>query len=294
MLLIIYCLLSGVFTSVMISLNGNLTMGFGQYNSPVVIHIVSILVSLVFCIIKRESIFPKRGSPLWSYSGGILGILNMLFANFSYGKISMTSIVALSLLGQSIFSLLIDFLGLFGMEKRPVSRGNLIGIILSFVGIFVMLDFTFEGAVLAVIFSFAAGIVSVLVRMANSRFAQNTGIYTSTFFSHVLGLVVCIIIALCLPSVSVVPVSSLKPWMYLGGLFGVLSILMFNFTVPKVSAFNLSLLSFVGMVFSGIILDIAFGNSYSPKSFWGGLIISIALIAGMFIDRFAAPKGKTE
>ncbi len=46
-------------------------------------------------------------------------MLTTAFSNYAYGKISITGIIALGLLGQAMASLVIDWLGLFGMTAYP-------------------------------------------------------------------------------------------------------------------------------------------------------------------------------
>ena len=76
-------------------------------------------------------------------------------------KISMTSIVALGLLGQTLTSLVIDNFGLMGMPKHPVRKGALAGLLLSFLGIFVMMDPSMGSAIFAVFVAFGGGFSKV-------------------------------------------------------------------------------------------------------------------------------------
>ncbi len=59
------------------------------------------------------------------YLGGAIGVLTTLFHNLAFTKISVTSIIALSLFGQTITSLIVDKFGIFGMQKRVFERTSL-------------------------------------------------------------------------------------------------------------------------------------------------------------------------
>ena len=66
-------------------------------------------------------------------------------------------------------------------------------------------------------------------------------------------------------------VFSTQAWIYCGGILGVSTVLLCNITVPRVSAFRLTLLTFVGQLFTGILLDLCSKNTYPAPPLWGAL-----------------------
>ncbi len=68
------------------------------------------------------------------YSGGAIGVFTTFGNNLSYGRISMTSIVALVLFGQTVISLLIDSFGLMGMESARLKNVPVIGLVFALAG----------------------------------------------------------------------------------------------------------------------------------------------------------------
>ncbi len=109
--------------------------------------------------------------PRWIGLGGAIGVFTTVFNNFTYGHISLTSIVALGLLGQGVTSLIIDTLGLFGMKRQVLSK-------ISVLGILFMLNRSVSFAFIAVLPSLGSGITVVLLRIANARLAEKNGSIT--------------------------------------------------------------------------------------------------------------------
>lgn len=292
-----YCLLAilaGVVISVMVSLNGGLTQAYGTYFAAVIIHLVGVIFASILCAVRKEKILVKSSAPLWAYLGGAIGVLTTLFNNYAFGRISVTSIVAMGLLGQSLTSVVFDSFGWLGLEKRPIKKSAVVGLIPAIAGIILMMDATVSGAIPAVILSLGSGITVVLSRTVNSRLSIETSPLVGSFINHLVGLPICIVLALVFQKSFQVITIGLKPWMFFGGMLGVATVLIFNITVPKVSAFQLTLLSFIGQVFTGILLDLAQGLGYSNTSFEGGLVISAGLLINMTLDQWSSYKKKKE
>jgi transporter family-2 protein len=277
---------SGIVISVMVLLNGGLTQSYGTYLAAVIIHIVGVIFAITLCIIRKEKFNQKSHAPVWAYLGGAFGVLTTLFSNYAFGKISMTSIIALGLLGQSLTSVLLDSFGWFGIQKRPINKISIIGFLPAIAGVFLMMDQSVSKSLLAVILSLIAGITIVLSRTVNARLSAQTSPLIGSFFNHLVGLPICILLFLCLQGPVLHMTTSAQPWMYLGGVLGVVTVLLLNITVPKVSAFRLTLLSFTGQVFTGVILDMTLGMKSSNSTFAGGLIIAGGLLLNMALDRW--------
>lgn len=282
-------LLSGVILSIMVSLNGTLSGHYGVFFAAVIIHVVGSIAAFILRLLRKEKQALFIHQPKWIYLGGAIGVFTTVFNSFAFGRISMTSIVALGLLGQAIASLAIDTFGLFGMKKQNFNKGSIPGFVISFLGIFLMLDQSVSGAIIPVVISFFAGLTIVLSRMINARLAKKIGASNGSLVNHLVGLPVTIVAALLAGQFSTsISISTSQPWIYFGGVFGVLIVLLSNLMVPKMSAFRMSLLIFVGQTFSGVILDLVLGKGYSSASFTGGLIIIIGLAINFVTERIYA------
>lgn len=286
-------LLTGVIIAAMVAVNGGLTMQYGVFGATVIIHIIGSLFAFLLIKIRRKDASNRRGVPLWLYTGGGLGVLTAVFTNLAYGKISLTSIVALGLLGQTTTSLFIDTFGLFGMRKYPLKAPILIGLGFSAIGLIMMLDNSAESASYAVALSLGAGVTVVFSRTVNARLSEHIGALQGSFINHVVGLPIAVAVcALWGKSDPLFGGLMLSPdvWIYWGGIMGVVVVLLFNIIVPKVPSFRLTLLAFIGTLFAGIVLDLITKKGYSHENFIAGLLVSIGIGANILIEQVCIQK----
>jgi len=267
----------------MIAVNGGLTTHYGVYTATVIIHIVGLILIVGVVAMKKERFFPAR-FPWFLYLGGAIGVLTTVYNNLSFGRISVSAILALGLFGQSVTGLVIDQYGFFGMQKHPFSKEKTIGLLLILAGIASMIT-GFE--VVAVIVSFIAGVNIVLSRTINAKLADRTSVRVSTFYNYFVGLIVAIPVFLLLGRGEMIFTSlTLSPrwYIYFGGVLGVCVVLLGNMVVVKVSAFYLTLLIFVGQVFSGVLIDIFLAASVSWRIIVGGVLVTAGLVVNLLLD----------
>ncbi len=280
-------LLTGILISVMVAINGVLTERYGVYSATVIIHIVGLIIILAWVLIKRERPFAKFHAR-HLYLGGAIGVFTTAFNNIAYGRISVSAILALGLFGQSVTGIFIDQYGWMGMPKHPFNRQKLVGFALILAGIAAMTD-KFE--LVAVIVSLATGVTIIVSRTINAKLADVTSIPVSTFYNYAIGLVCAILLYLILGSGESINTAIAPNWyIFVGGALGVSVVWLSNVTVMKVSAFYLSLLLFVGQVFSGIAVDAFIEQSFSPRSLIGGVLVAAGLIVNLVLER----RGKKE
>lgn len=131
--------LSGVMVSVMILMNGELSMLWGSWAATVVIHIAGLIVVLGWMLLRRERLFIRVRMPVALYLGGAVGVLTTAFTNMSAPAIGVSATLALSLLGQSATSAVLDAFGLMGAKKTRFRLKTAAGMALIAMGIAVML-----------------------------------------------------------------------------------------------------------------------------------------------------------
>ncbi|MCL2403417.1 MAG: DMT family transporter [Coriobacteriia bacterium] len=283
-------LLAGLLITALVASNGGLAEHYGIYTASVIIHLVGLFAMTIVLLIRKES--PFKHTAAWVlYLGGGIGVLTTLFNNFAFGLITISALLALGLLGQSVMGLLVDQFGLMGMPKHPFHLRKLIGIVLVVAGIIVMVD---SFVLIPVLISFSAGICVVLSRTLNAKLAEKSSVYTSTFFNYVIGLSLSIVALLVLGQgeLAILPTLSLSPdpLIYLGGLLGASVVLICNITVARVSAFYLTLLMFVGQIFSALIFDMAISQTFEPLLLAGGLLVALGLVIDLVIDKKYRPQ----
>ena len=67
-------------------------------------------------------------------------------------------------------------------------------------------------------------------------------------------------------------------------MFGVIAVLLFNLLVPKVAALPLTILSFVGQLFTSMILDFILLHTYDSTTFFAGLLIALGIVINTVLD----------
>jgi len=268
----------------MVAFNGGLTAQIGMYTATIFIHVTGLLFITVLAIIKRDRLFSKKHRWIY-YSGGAIGIMTVVFNNYAYGRISVSAILALLLFGQGVSGLIVDQYGWMGMPKHPFNKKRIIGLLLTLGGIAVMLD-RFELA--AVVLSFAAGITVVVSRTFNAKLALLTSVRTGTFYNYLVGTVLSIPVVLLLgrgeagfSGFTATP----HLYIYLGGVAGACVVIISNIVVSRIPAFYLSLLIFIGQIFSGVIIDAIIDRSFSPRIIIGGLLVATGLCADLLLNK---------
>jgi len=277
-------LLNGVLIAVMIAINGAMAEQYDLHVVTVFIHMAGFFLIAAMVLFKGDQPFAAR-HPWFLYLGGAIGVLVTIFNNFSFSRISVSAILALALLGKGVMGLIIDQLGLFGMPKHPFRPENLLGLSLILIGIAPMLT-DFE--IVAVIMSFAAGVGVVISRTLNAKLGKLTNIRVGTFFNYFIGLSVALPVYFLFGSGEIFPPTlpiSLNWYIYTGGFIGVIVITMSNVIVVKIAAFYLTLLVFVGQVFTGILLDALLDGAFSIRIFVGGILVAAGLGTNLLMDR---------
>lgn len=278
---------AGLIVAIMIVINGSLAAYYGLYSSTVIIHFVGAVLTLLFMIIKKENPFYKKGIPFWIYCGGTIGVTVTICNNMAFGKISVTALLALGLLGQSLTSIVIDHFGLFHMEQRRFIRNKLLGFLLTIVGIVIMMIPIEVSSIVAIVVSLLSGVGIVLSRTINALLAERTSTLTSTFYNFFMGLLVGLILFFLLggsePIANGVPLNK-NILIYSGGFLAIFSVSILNIVVAKISSFYMTLLLFIGQVFSGIILDAIIQGSFSSQSLAGGIFVGGGLCFNLWMD----------
>jgi len=275
--------------SVFITVNGILSERLGVYTVSLIVQFTALVLITLLVLLKRERIFTKR-YPWFFYLGGAIGVFLNIANVIAFSRISVTAILALMLFGQSIAGILIDQFGLFGMQKHKFAARKLFGLALVLCGIASMMS-SFE--ILAVILSLGAGVCLVLSRTFNAKLAVVTNIRISGFYNYFVGFLVSIPVYLILGAKETALIEialSLDWYVLIGGVLAVAVAVINNITVVKVSAFYLTLLVFIGQVFSSIIIDTILLQEFSIRIIIGGVFVTAGLCLNLLLDRKETPE----
>ncbi len=282
-----WAFICGVILAVMIQMNGGLSAEFGVYHGALYIHIVGVVFAGIVLAVKRERLILRQKLPLWIYAGGVIGVLTTVFNNLAFSHISITGIVALGLFAQLAFSCLIDRFGWFGMEKHKRRDLSIPGIACSVAGIALMLEDQTTGQWGYILISLGAGVTVVLSRIVNAHLSNRKGALQGSLINHLVGLPVCLLLALSVPEVSVS--THFRPWIWCGGILGVITVAICNVIVPKIPEYRLTLFTMCGQLFSGVLLDVFNGNALNRRQFGAALLVA----AGIGVSRLSKLFSKT-
>ncbi|OXX84283.1 hypothetical protein AVM15_05305 [Paraclostridium benzoelyticum] len=131
-------ILTGVVLSIMVVLNGDLGNATGNYISSVIIHFVGLIGIIILLVVTKSKIKNLKGIPFYMFSGGLIGILTVLFTNISFTNLGVSLTVSLALLGQLVTSIVIDHFGYFDLEINKFEKKKIIGLGIIILGIFIM------------------------------------------------------------------------------------------------------------------------------------------------------------
>lgn len=288
--------LSGLMIAGMIAVNGELTTAYGVYTASVIIHMTGLVLVGLILLLRKKRLFQSGRPPLPFFLGGVIGSLTTVFNNAAFGGISVSAILALGLLGQSITSILLDHFGLLQMPRRTFSLIKLPGLAFVLLGIFVINPEFSGNRLLPALLSLLAGATVVLSRTVNAMLAKSTDDLTSTLFNYITGLLCCLLLLLIagrgepLPAgTATAAVPPERIWIFFGGWIGVGVVFLSNVTVKRISAFYMTLLVFLGQVFTGILLDMLLTQAFSAGNLLGGILVAAGLILNLLIDQRKKP-----
>lgn len=284
-------LLSGVILAVMLQMDGELGAQFGVYHAALYTHCVGAIFAALVLIVLKKRVSLSGKIPVWMYLGGAVGVLTTVFDNIAFTHISLTSIVALGLFAQMVLSCLIDRFVLFGMQRQAGGIG-IFGALLSLAGIVLMLGSPKAGDTLYILLSLAAGVTVVLSRVINSHLAQRIGELQGSFINHLVGVPFCLLAVMAIPEAAAQ--GSYRLWAWCGGALGVLVVLLCNLLVPRLPAYRLTVLTFCGQLFSGVLLDVLLRGTLNKSEFFAGLLVAAGVAVsqisqGRRLSRGTAP-----
>ncbi len=138
-----------------------------------------------------------------------------------------------------------------------------------------------------IIIAMMAGVTIVVSRIVNAKLSERIGLFESTFYNFLTGLIFSMIILLFAKenfNISSLTSFTIPFYAYIGGLIGVFSITLSNYTAPKISVFYMTLLIFIGQIATGIVIDYFALNELSPGKIIGSILVAAGLSYNLFID----------
>ncbi len=282
--------LVGALITLMNGVNSRFAGYAGSLVSTLVIHLVGLTAVSVLLLARREEVRPGR-LPVYYYLGGLVGVGTVFSNIYAFAALGASLAVALSLLGQTLFSVAVDATGFLGRKRYSFSARRLPGIGLAIAGVAVMAG-NWRSDVFAMLIALASGILPGLSFILNSELGRRKGIFRSTRVNYLVGLATTLtIVAAVRPPLATAAraVATAGPFLALGGgLMGVVVVTTMNFIFPRIPAFSATLLIFSGQALAGVLIDAVAEGAFNARKLIGTLI----LLAGLAINSLITKRRK--
>ncbi|MFC3963858.1 DMT family transporter [Nocardia jiangsuensis] len=205
----------------------------------------------------------------WQLLGGLCGAFFVAGQGLTVAAIGVTAFTTAAVAGQLVSSLVVDRLGIAPSGRTPVTPRRLAGAVLGIAAV-ALAAFGQHGApaggvallpdippVLLVLLPALAGIGLAWQQAVNGRVAAVGGPPAAALVNFVVGLLLLVPVTVVVLAVRGPPASPPpEPWLYLGGLIGVVFIAVAAFTVRWIGVLLLGLTSVAGQLTAAILLDV--------------------------------------
>jgi bacterial/archaeal transporter family-2 protein len=136
-----------------------------------------------------------------------------------------------------------------------------------------------------ILISIASGAIVVISRILNTRLSEKVGLLESSFFNYLTGLLSALILfSIIKDKVHFDELYTIPFWAYLGGALGIIIVILSSVVTPKMSSFYITLIIFIGQLFTGIIIDCITLKTIPFSKIIGGLLVIAGLGYNLHID----------
>lgn len=133
--------------------------------------------------------------------------------------------------------------------------------------------------------SIIPGVIIVVSRILNTKLSETTGVMGSTFFNYFTASIAAIILFVFSgEKFHFLNLSSVPAYGYLGGILGVVIVMLNSVVTPKMSSFYVTLLIFIGQLFTGILIDYLTSGELSLSKIAGGALVAVGLVYNLYVD----------
>ena len=136
-----------------------------------------------------------------------------------------------------------------------------------------------------ILISIISGAIVVISRILNTRLSEKVGLIQSCFFNYLTGLLSALILFIIIQErLTLNQFYSIPLWAYLGGILGIAIVILSSVVTPKMSSFYITLIIFIGQLFTGIIIDCITFKTIPFAKIIGGLLVVAGLAYNLHVD----------
>lgn len=135
----IAAVLSGIAMAAQGAMSAQLSKPLGLYWMLVAVQLIGIATALVFALWFTPQAPPFASPPVYLYLTGPVGVAITALVALSVPKLGMVRTTTLIVTAQLLASVLLDHLGILGLEVRPFVLWRLLGVVLLVLGAQILL-----------------------------------------------------------------------------------------------------------------------------------------------------------
>ncbi|MFA9400252.1 MAG: DMT family transporter [Acidobacteriota bacterium] len=247
--------------------NSRLGETVGRLAASLVSIVIGTLILLVICLFagKLDGLAEIGDAPAWALTGGLIGAFFVAGSTLTVIRLGAGTIAAAIITGQLSSSLVFDGLGLFGLDKSPVTASRLAGVLLLIVGTWLVIRrgsrahqhqrLGIEGMALVAVMVFAGVLVGAQPPI-NGALAEETGGLAAALFNFLSASAAIVLLVVALREGSRLGRLRSVPRRYFwGGPIGVITVTASLLLVGTIGAAVLAAAIVTGQLLAGIGLD---------------------------------------
>ena len=250
-------------------------------------HLVNLGMNYLILLfgLKNSCINPKGDKvPWYLYSAGLLGIVNLTLNFVAVKGAGATVLMVGVIFGQSLLGLIYDLTGFLGLEKRKLTRNNVISILISLAGILLMLSggtFRFR----YMFYAMCAGFAAMTQMVMCTRMSSHKGVFYSTRMNVLVGSIGMVILSIFVfPEDITTGFSLMKSTPIImvlgGGLCATLCGVGTTIILPRIPAVIASLILATGQISSAVLVDYLLYDRFSLPTLLGVIVMLLGMLVG--------------
>lgn len=140
---------------------------------------------------------------------------------------------------------------------------------------------------LMILLAMLGGVLTTLSMIVSSALGKKIGLIQSTIIHYIGGLIGGVFILIGIGSTSapsIIELSKMPLYIFLGGIMGVIVVYISNIVIPKIPVVYSTLLMFSGQMICAIIIDTIIIGEFSLKKLLGAIIVVLGIFYNSKID----------
>lgn len=289
MLIYILVFLAGILQSAMQSFNGVLQGYVGLFGTSLMTHMIGGLLLIFYIVLFRRERLTLGPMPWHLYCAGIYGLILVACTSLCVSKIGAALTTCLNISGQLVLSILMDHFQWMGVKQIRFKPRRLICLAVILLGLIIV---NFGGRATAAadlvnhrtavygLLAFFLGGINVYSRAVNFQATKYLGTANGTLINYITASILSFILLIGLEPAhaNVTGFTATPIWLYLGGVFGVIALVINVISLNKINLFQSTTLLLAGQLAGSSLLDAVLFNNMTLVKFLGVCIVALGVI----------------